>query len=611
MKKTLFLFAAIIALILIGCDNNTAQPTVNPSPLVPEDVKGVSITFSNGQSGSVDAHLSWMAPDDEFISAIEVYCDESEPVFVEKGITVVTITGLSPGKIYDFTIKTMYSNGNRSSGITTRSRAERTVDNLSIASGDKKASLSWTNPSSGSFSGTMVRVGSGEESFDIMLDSSYSSYTFSSGTHGMVYSFTVYAVYDEEEGSVYSAGVSESVIYLDYSAFDNPVMIITLPYGIDDITTKTWLQDQELALATCRIIDNNDSENNSVFSLDIKGRGNSSWGMPKKSYSLKLEKKSNLFGVASGKHKHYALIANYADKTLVRNKLAYYMGTDIFTHMDWNPHTKEVNLIVNGRYYGLYMLTERIKINKSLVNITDISKDDGGGWIVEVDEREDEIHTWWTSHNSAFSLKDPDDWDGWEKIKDYIDSVESILYGDDFEDSESGWRKYLDEDSFIDWYIVNEVAKNVDAAWYTSVYMYYNPDDGKIHMGPLWDFDIGFGNIDYNGCDSTDGFWIKNRGWYIRLFEDSGFVTAVKNRWNEKKSELKGLITDSGKIEAMADSIEKDALVNFTRFPILGIYVWPNAAGYEDRITYQSEIDYLKEWLGARIEWLDESINAL
>ncbi len=521
MKKTLFLFVTVIALILIGCDNNTAKAIVNPAPVVTE------------------------------------------------------------------------------------------VGNLSVFSSDNELILSWKNPENESFSGTRVVVEDGDGCSEINLDSSVCSYTFSSGDHGAIYTFTVYAVYDEEEGRLYSSGVTESGMFLDYSAFENPLMIITLPSGVDDITTKTWLSDQDLDLAGCRIIDNSESSNNSVFSLDIKGRGNTSWNMPKKSYSVKLEKKSNLFGIADGKHKHYALIANYADKTLIRNRLAFYMGTDIFTGMDWNPHTKDVNLIVNGRYYGLYMLTERIKINEKIIDIPDISEEKDGGWIVEVDEHQDEIHTWRSSRNFAFSLKDPDDWDGWESIRDYINSVESVLYGDDFEDSESGWRKYLDENSFIDWYIVNEAAKNADASWYSSVYMYYNPDDGKIHMGPLWDFDIGFGNIDYGGCDSTEGFWIKNSGWYVRLFEDSGFVTAVKNRWNEKKSELEALITESGTIESMADSIEKDALVNFAKFPILGIYVWPNAPGYEERTSYQSEVSYLKEWLGARIEWLDENINTL
>jgi spore coat protein CotH len=223
---------------------------------------------------------------------------------------------------------------------------------------------------------------------------------------------------------------------------------------------------------------------------------------------------------------------------------------------------------------------------------------------------------WFSDHVIPFSLKDPDDYSDWTKIQDYLNEVEDVLYGNNFEDDTEGWRKYLDEDSFIDWYLVNEVAKNNDACWHSSVYMYFNPKDGKIHMGPLWDFDIGFGNIDYNGCDQYEGFWIKNSGWYSRLFQDSGFVTAVKNRWSETKSDLEALgSTESSSVvtsvSEMADNLKTDAEVNFNVWTILGTYVWPNAAGYEERTTYQSEVDYLTLWLKNRIAWLDDAIGSL
>ena len=228
----------------------------------------------------------------------------------------------------------------------------------------------------------------------------------------------------------------------------------------------------------------------------------------------------------------------------------------------------------------------------------------------------DEAINWITSKGVKISLKDPDDYEEWKNIEGYLNEVEEVLYGDDFTDPDKGWRKYFDEDSFIDWYLVNEVAKNSDATWWTSVYMYFNPKNGKIHMGPLWDFDIGFGNINYKNYDLSEGFIINTSGWYSRLFQDPDFVVAVKARWDEKESELEVLVgTESSSvvtsISEMADNLKTDAEVNFNLWTILGSYVWPNAAGYELRTTYQSEVDYLTTWLKNRITWLDTALNAL
>ncbi len=492
------------------------------------------------------------------------------------------------------------------------------ISNLNAASVDKAINLSWTNPTDDCFVGIVIEVKSDDDSSMIELSSDKTSYSFTTGTHGATYSFNVYARYKEGDVSFNSSSLSASNIFINSVNFTNPVMKITLPEGLDDITTKTWLDDQNLDLATCTIIDNSDSSNNAnEFKLDIKGRGNSSWDMPKKSYSLKLEKKNNLLNLANGKHKKYALIANYCDKTLLRNQLAYYMGTDIFTNMDWNPHTRQVNLFINDKYYGIYMLTERISINKNVVDIPDVSDDDcasfeEGGWIVEVNGRLDETYNWITNHNVYISLKDPEDYEDWTKIEEYINEVEDVLFGDSFTDEENGWRKYLDEESFIDWYLVNEIAKNTDADWRLSVFMYFNPNDGRIHMGPLWDFDIGFGNVNYYGCDAYEGFLIKDSGWHAQLFKDGDFVNAVKERWNEKKDEVKAhLSTEAPSLSSFAANLEEDAKINFSIWPILGTYVWPNPAGYEDRTTYQSEVEYLKNWLNARIDWLDENISLL
>ena len=493
------------------------------------------------------------------------------------------------------------------------------VSNLRGVSADSCINLFWDKLEVDGLNKIIIEYNEeGKNHNKIELDKEQISWSLSQGQHGQLFSFKIYTTY--LDGSE-SEGITTDCIFTKYSEFNNPILFINTPDNME-ITTKEWLSDQNLELADCIIVDKNSPENQEI-KLDIKCRGNTSMGQPKKNFSIKLDKKENLFNIADGKHKSYALIANYSDKSLIRNELAYYMGNEVFTNMGWNPNTQVINLFINGTYRGIYLLTERIKIDEKEINIPDVSKtakltdlnnDDeinflDGGWILEINERLDEKYNWETDNKIPISLKDPDEYESWEDIKGYLNLVESVLYDEDiFNDATNGWRKYLDENSFIDWYLVNEIAKNNDAKWYSSCYMYFNPVTQKLYMGPVWDFDIGFGNIDYNGCDDYQGFWIKGCGWYSRLFADSIFVENVKSRWTAKKNEIDALVQN---IDDMADNLQGDVDVNFTKWPILGEYVWPNAPGYAERTTYQSEVDYLKTWLTNRIAWLDTAIGEL
>ena len=618
-----------------------ATPLDTSDKTAPGEVSELSVACVNGTDDKVNVIFSWTDPTDTDgdLFGIEITYVNAEQatsraafsamskdsIFVAPGKQSAVISDLSAGTTYTFTVKTMDTSGNKSEGVSKEISAGQIyifdVGNFTLSSEDNAINLAWENPDDGDFCKTVIKIDCEENTSIVELDSFFESFSFTSGQLGKSYDFTVYAV---NKSGFYSTGVTDSSIFVDVGLeqFENPVMLVTLPAGIDDITTKTWLEDQELDLAQCKIIDNQNSENNADFAMDIKGRGNSSWSMPKKSYSVKLDKKANLFDMANGKHKSYALIANYCDKTLLRNQLAYYLGNEIFDNMEWNPHTRQVNLFVNGKYYGIYLLTERIKIDKQIVNIkdvSDVSDFSEGGWIIEVNKRLDETYNWTTTNGVCISLKDPDDYEDWEKIQDYINSVEDVLFGENYTDPENGWRKYLDEDSFIDWYLVNEIARNPDAANFSSIYMYFDPSDSKIHMGPLWDFDIGFGNTNqFVTTPSTEGFLIKYGFWNNRLFTDKNFVAAVKERWAEKKDLLNvisGATEDSSMqittISDFGDILSSDAELNFTRWPILGTYVWRNPDGYEDRRTYQSEVDYLKDWLTKRITWFDTALNSL
>ena len=348
-------------------------------------------------------------------------------------------------------------------------------------------------------------------------------------------------------------------------------------------------------------------------SLTIKGRGNSSWfNAPKKSYTIKFEKKQEFLGFAS--NKSFALIANYFDKTLLRNITAYSLAKKVFTKMSWAPSAKTVHLFIDGVYQGLYSAVETVKIAKNRVNIPDISdfvssqettKFEDYGFILEVNERKDEIFNFDSGKGVPFSLKEPDgkdlNKDICNKIEEKTKSVEEKLYQGDF----SG----LDLYSFADWWIVEELAKNTDSQFYSSCYMYFAPVDKKFHMGPVWDFDLGFGNnmVDVN----TEGFQAEaakdSPNWILELRKSDEFKKIVKERWSECKPLIESYF--SGEYEENLSNIKKDVDVNFIRWPILGKSVWKAPNDCESRTTYDSEVEYFKTWKDNRIQWLSSQFE--
>ena len=354
----------------------------------------------------------------------------------------------------------------------------------------------------------------------------------------------------------------------------------------------------------------------------VKGRGNTSWGMPKKGYSIKFDSKQSLFGLP--KSKKWCIVANYSDKTLLRNKFASVLGNEIF-NSEWNPHFYSVDVVWNGEYQGNYIFCERNVIGEGRIDIQDISDYGGkkftdqngdgeidlydGGFVLEIDERKDASYWFTTTKKVNFTFKDPDEVseDVQEHVKNIVQTAENILYSDIFADEEDGWRKYIDEKSVIDWYVINELSKNNDAQFYSSVYIFYKPTNNKIYLGPNWDFDISFGNVNHNKNDNPSGWWIKNSRWISRMFDDPLFIVNVKNRWNEKKENLNEIV--SSEFQSLANANAVSAECNFKKWKILGEYVWPNPAGYKNRTTYQSEIDYMKNWLDERIVWLDNVIK--
>ena len=308
----------------------------------------------------------------------------------------------------------------------------------------------------------------------------------------------------------------------------------------------------------------------------VKGRGNTTWAWPKKPYLVKFDKKQSLFGMP--KHKRYILLANFMDRTMMRNLIA--MRVSSMTGLDWTPHCRSVELVMNGKHVGNYLLIEQVRVDKDRVPVTEMTPEDvsgdalTGGYLLELDFHYDNAYQWlspygrsgywaWGDNNVIpFGIKYPDE----DEIKDeqvayikkYVDDAAAVLYGDGFKDPETGYGAWIDVDSFIDYWIVFEVMGNHELGNPGSVYM-HKDRGGKLVAGPCWDFDWGI--LSYRTSPAARTGLINDKAiWYQRLFQDPAFRTKVKARFEELLPKLE---TIPDYIDEMEKTLEKSASLNF------------------------------------------------
>lgn len=336
--------------------------------------------------------------------------------------------------------------------------------------------------------------------------------------------------------------------------------------------------------------------------MKIKGRGNSTWWQGgvwgKKPYQIKFDDKTKVLNIP--KDKKWVLLAELSDKSLIRNKISREMG-DI-SRFDYVPKAEYVELFINDQHAGTYLIGQKVEESKNRVNVGD------KGYLIEIDQTnridEDDVYFttdgWSKFPSNLFNIKEPSlelNSSEYNLIKNHIIDFEEALFGDNFTDADLGYRAFIDLDSFIDWYLINEICKNQDAATYSSIYFNYIPGE-KIKMGPLWDFDLAYGNVDYSNATYPEGFHIKSNPWYKRMFEDPYFNSLVKDRFLYYETNLDMLLN---KIDLIEKYLEKSQQKNFEIWPILGQYVWPNPVYYD---THHEEVEHLKDWIEQRMTWL-------
>ncbi|GAA4299842.1 CotH kinase family protein [Compostibacter hankyongensis] len=347
--------------------------------------------------------------------------------------------------------------------------------------------------------------------------------------------------------------------------------------------------------------------------MEIKGRGNATWNMPKKPYNIKLDKKAGLLGMEE--NKKWSLLANYGDKSLIRNAVAFELSRRL--QLAFSPASEYVDVFLNGEFLGNYELTEKIEVGSHRVNIEE--QDEGatilpgisGGYLLEVDGYAYSEKSYFVTPKSmAITIHYPEDDEITPEQKSYISGhvtkFEDALFSPDFGDPATGYRKYFDLDSYINWYLVNEIMGNSDIFW--STYLYKKRNDDKIYAGPVWDFDLACNNDQRLG-DAVHKMMIdaghEPRTWINRLMEDKGFRQAVRGRWNAVKTDKVNTLPQF--VDQLARQLAFSQALNFRRWDILGVKVHQNlqAAG-----SYPGEVDYLREYLKDRISWLDTQFNS-
>lgn len=356
----------------------------------------------------------------------------------------------------------------------------------------------------------------------------------------------------------------------------------------------------------------------------IRGRGNTTWDMPKKPYKMKFDSKVSIFGL--GEDKEWVILANYADKTLLRNVVA--MKLSEIVGMPWTPAMLPVEVYMNGSYLGCYTFSEHKKVSEHRVNLDIVGESDNSGdavtgdYYMEIEQNQDETTCFYTQVCGIpmmFSEPEVPTAAQLQYVKEYFRQAETALRSSNFTDPDTGWQKYIDIETFAKAYLVNELTKNIDGNMRKSSFITKKKND-KFQMYHLWDYDLALGNCNYlddefGASDGPEGWFIKDytwarysplgyhHQWFTILTKDPAFCAKVKEIWNTHYDELKNI---PGFIDQMAAYMKDAQKRNFEKWNILNTHVWPNVVVTG---SYQGEIDYLKSFYTSRFNWLDGRIN--
>lgn len=393
------------------------------------------------------------------------------------------------------------------------------------------------------------------------------------------------------------------VAVIDYLPLDDT----EYPYaGIPRIVIETEnhhaIKDRETEIPARLQIWGEKTPKSKIMTLTIRGRGNTSWEAPKKSYKIEFINKQSILGMPEDRD--WALISNYADKALMKNYLMYHLAAKMGAY--YAPRCEFAELYINNEYLGVYLLTETIKIGKTRINIPS-----NNSYLVEIDtkyrENEQIVFSRIIKKDSIgkpFRIHEPR-----KASKESLSTIEKHII--DFEShiikiksqTDNHLNQLIDINEYIKHYWVQEFAKNPDANFYTSVYFSWTKDD-LIRIGPVWDFDIAFGSHWDDARNIPENWHVKGAYWNYHIFRDSIMEFQRKNYWVTHRNFFLETINT---IDSVHNLLQDAADNNFKRWDILQSTSFTfHRKAYS---THTEAAEDLKNWISERIKWIDEKIG--
>ena len=448
--------------------------------------------------------------------------------------------------------------------------------------------------------------------------------------------FIVVDGYSSNSNGDYQLNINESVGLNAPDSTNIPLIMIN--------TNNQLIVDEPKINVDFKVIDNfpnrlnypTDSGNIYSGIAGIEIRGSYSATLPQKPYGIETRDTQgnnnnvSLFGMPQ--ENDWILIANYNDKTFLRNVLAF----DLFEKMGhYAPRTKLCEVVVNDIYNGIYVFTEKIKRDNGRVDIAKLDLDDNygdsltGGYIFRVDYW-NQNNSWISNYNNpnfpndavryVYNYPDYDEITVQQKnyIQNLVGGFEDALWSNDFENPILGYRPYINTRSFIDYFIVNEFARNVDGFKKSrNFYKDKSSKDSLIFAGPVWDFDWAYKDHsssmingsgwrhDYSG--PTD---VKPPGWYIRLLQDTTFANELNCRYFNLRNTILDIANIFSFIDSLSSMLSEPQNRHYTRWPILGVNVGTPEVGNQPT-SYSGEIIKFKNWINERLIWLDANMPGI